>query len=119
MVTYDQLGFWGELMQVQESTPRHMRCSRTKLKLKGQKVAIVANPKHPLVGQKVWILQNKGETVEAITGNGKQVFVSPELRPIKPGEDIHAEYLTLKHALSIAIGSNSKLIEEIRLIPLS
>lgn len=117
LTIYDQLGLWGEIVQVKEHTPKHLRCfpSKARLKLKGQKVAIVANPKHPLVGQKVWIMQNKGETVEAMTANGKQVFISPELRPINADENMRAEYLTLRYAL--LKGSKDNL-EQIKSLPI-
>lgn len=117
MTNYEQLGLFWDAVPVREKTPRHLRLfERARLKIKGQTVAIVANPLHPLNGQKVWIKKNRGESIEVLSAHGRTVFVSPELRPIQPHEDLLAETRTLRYAISMLLNAkdNRRLTEEIK-----
>ena len=119
--SYEQLGLFWDAIPVREKVPRHLRLfERARLKIKGQKVAIVSNPRHPLAGQKVWIKKCQGETIHALSARGITVFISPELRPIQPDEDLLAESRTLRDALSALLAAdrdeNKKLTEEIKLL---
>ena len=114
--TYEQLGLFWDAIPVREKVPRHLRLfEQARRKIKGQTVAIVSNPRHPLVGQKVWIQKCQGETVRVLSAHGVQIFVSPELRPMQPGEDLIAEARTLRYALDQVLkAENQKLTEEIK-----
>lgn len=117
-----QLGLWDNDVAVKEKMPYHLKVfkSAAKLKLKGQTTAIVSNPNHPLNGQKVWILRNKGETVEVLSAHGRTILISAELRPIQPGrpeEDWNAELKTLRYAMALLLNAeqqNKRMVEEIK-----
>lgn len=116
-ISYDQLGLWGDVAPVKERLPRHLRLfAAAKLRIRGQKVAVVSNPRHPLYQQKVWIVRAKGESVEVLSALGRQVLVSPELRPVLPDEEVRAERETLRYALSVVVSQRDqeKIVDEIR-----